>query len=396
MNIAVQRFVPRLFLDLPDTHMSILLSLLAIATLSLLFVTLFKEGLTKRTRILRRTPIQRTVRDQNDLVLVLGGAGYVGSSLVRTLLGAGRRVRVVDNLVYGDDAVRELRAHPNFEFRAGDCRKIQDMIAAMEGVDSIVHLAAIVGSLACEVNAHTALEVNSSATRMLIEVAKYNDVRRFIFASSCSVYDFTGGLIDENSFVEPVSLYTQSKLKSEHDLLIAASNSFHPVILRLAAGCGFSNRPRFDLIANLLTAMAYEEGSMTIFNGNQWRPFVHVQDIAAGIVNVLDAPLSVVSGEVFNLGDNRMNHTLRQLANEIRSFVPGVLIRHASTSDAQGYRVCFDKIRNKVGFSCAYTLGDAISSVCHALDRNVITDYTDFRYYNQKYLHRSQNRMSAS
>ena len=173
-------------------------------------------------------------------VLVLGGAGYIGSSLVRKLLESGRKVRVVDSLVYGDEPLRGVFGHPNLEMRIGDCRNIQDMVAAVRGVDSIIDLAAIVGDPACEQDKQTALEINYAATRMLIEVAKGHGIQRFIFASSCSVYGATDVMMDENSAVKPISLYGQTKLDSEHALLAARTDTFHPTILRLATVFGLS------------------------------------------------------------------------------------------------------------------------------------------------------------
>jgi len=323
---------------------------------------------------------------EEGVVLLLGGAGYIGSCLARKLLDAGRRVRVVDSLLYGDDAVRDLYAHPNFELRVGDCRKIQDMVAAVNGVDSIVHLAAIVGDPACEVDRKTSLEINYAATRMLIEVAKGNALRRFLFASSCSVYGATDELMDENSPVQPISLYAQTKLDSERALLLARTHSFHPVVLRIPTVCGLSNRARFDLVVNLLTAKAFTEGVITIYNGDQWRPFIHVHDVAEGLARVLSAPLPIISGEVFNLGDTRMNYTLSQLAVKIRSIIPKVRVKHVENSDRRNYRVSFDKIRDQIGFLCSRSLEDAILEIRRALEHKAITDYTDVRYDNQKYL----------
>src|ERR1700752_4814614 len=166
----------------------------------------------------------------------------------------------------------------------GDCTKIHDVAGAVKGDGSIVHLAAIVGDPACEVDRQTSLQINYAATRMLIEVARGNGINRLVFASSCSVYGATDLLMDENSTVKAVSLYGQTKIDSEEALLEAHADSFYPVILRLATLFGRAFRPRFDLGVNLLTAKACKEGAITGFNGPQWRPFIHVRDVARGIV----------------------------------------------------------------------------------------------------------------
>jgi nucleoside-diphosphate-sugar epimerase len=343
-----------------------------------------KAALLDRVEIKPREYAGRVHRD--GTVLVLGGAGYIGSCLVRKLLAAGRRVRVMDSLVYGDDAIRDVLDHPNFTLQVGDCRSIQDLVAAVRGVDSIVHLAAIVGDPACEVDRRASLEINYLATRMLMEVAKGSNIRHFVFASSCSVYGATDFLVDEFSNAAPISLYGQTKADSERALLQAHSSNFHPVILRLATVFGLSYRPRFDLVVNLLTAKARAEGMITIFNGTQWRPFIHVQDVADGIVQVLNAPLEVVSGEIYNMGDERMNYTLTQVGQKILEQLPSTQIEQIENADRRNYRVSFGKIRNQIGFRCRLTLDEGIREIWDAFEDKRIVDYTDPRYYNQKFL----------
>lgn len=319
-------------------------------------------------------------------VLVVGGAGYIGSQLVRLLLEKGWRVRVLDNLVYGDAAIRDLNGTPGFELMVGDCRNIQCTVAAVKGVEAIIHLAAIVGDPACEQDRQTALEINYAATRMLIEVAKGHGIGRFVFTSSCSVYGATELLMDESSPVEPISLYAETKVDSEYALLAARSETFHPVILRLATVFGHSHRPRFDLVVNLLAAKAYQEGTITIYNGTQWRPFIHVRDVARGLVAVLEVPLDVVSGQIYNLGDSRQNCTLSDIADKVRSIISNTRIVHVENSDRRNYRVSFEKIRNQLGFECNFSVEDGIRELKSTFEEGRIKDYSSFRYNNQKHL----------
>jgi nucleoside-diphosphate-sugar epimerase len=322
----------------------------------------------------------------DEPVLILGGAGYIGSCLVRRLLAAGRKVRVMDSQLYGDYSLHDVLDHPNLEVRVGDCRKLQDLVAAVKDTNAIIHLAAIVGDPACEVDPQTSREINYAATRMLIEVAKGNGKCRLIFSSSCSVYGATDLLMDEYSNVLPISLYAQTKVDSEEALLEARSADFHPVILRLATVFGLSYRSRFDLIVNLLTAKAYSEGLITIFNGTQWRPFIHVQDVANGIYQALTAPLEVVSGETYNLGDSRMNFTLSQLAEKVLAEFPTIRVEHIENSDRRNYRVSFEKIRNQIGFDCQWTLDDGIREMKRAFETKLVADYRDPRYSNLQFL----------
>jgi nucleoside-diphosphate-sugar epimerase len=228
-------------------------------------------------------------------------------------------VRVLDSLLYGDMAIRELLNNPRFRLQVGDCRNIQSVVGALNGVRSVVHLAAIVGDPACDQDRRSAREINYAATRMLLEIAKGNGVERFVFASSCSVDGATASLMDKKSKVVPMSVYAETKVDAENALLQGATDSFHPTILRFATVFGHSPRPRFDLVVNLLTAKAYKDGIITIFNGEQWRPFIHVDDVAKAVLCVLTSPQELVSGEIFNVGDSRLNHTLTEIAQKIRS-----------------------------------------------------------------------------
>ncbi len=322
---------------------------------------------------------------EEPAVLVLGGAGYIGSVLVRELLDRGEKVRVLDSLLYGSEPLDGVLGHPNLDLIVGDCRNIQDVISSMKGVGSVVHLAAIVGDPACEVDRQTTLEVNYAATRMIVEIARAHGVRRFIFASSCSVYGIADDVVDERSPVNPISLYAETKVNSEKALLAAESDSFHPTVLRFATIFGLGYRPRFDLVVNLLSAKAHQEGVITIFNGGQWRPFIHVRDVAKSILTILDAPLQRVGGQVFNVGDSRLNHTLTDVAELIRSLLPNTKIEHIENDDKRNYRVNFDRIRS-LGFSATFMLEDGVKEMIHGLSTGAIGDYTNLRYHNQRFI----------
>jgi nucleoside-diphosphate-sugar epimerase len=328
----------------------------------------------------------RSRRPDDAPILVIGGAGYIGSMLCRKLLADGERVRVLDSLVYGDFAIKELFGHPRFEFIHGDCRHIQSVVGAVTGVKAIAQLAAIVGDPACEQDKLSALEINYAATRMLIEVAKGHNIERVVFASSCSVYGATDELMDELSPVLPISLYGQTKIESERVLLAARSEDFHPVILRLATVFGHGYRPRFDLLVNLLSARAAQEGIITVYNEQQWRPFIHVWDVARGFAAALTAPREKVSGEIFNLGDNSMNFTLAGVADEVGRAFPGTEVKRILNEDRRTYRVDFTKIRDVLGYRCTISLREGIAELRKSLEDGTVTDYNDLRYNNQKFL----------
>ncbi|MGA3075135.1 MAG: NAD(P)-dependent oxidoreductase [Bryobacteraceae bacterium] len=363
---------------------SVALPFVVLAAIGTASARILKDLFEKR--YLLKSKATASLARRGDWVLVVGGAGYIGSVLVERLLEKGYRVRVLDSLLYGDQPLRPVRSHPDFELIVGDCRNIQDVVRAVRGVDSIIHLAAIVGDPACEQDHGPALETNYAATRMLIEIAKGHGVSRFLFASSCSVYGATDVEMDENAAVEPISLYGRTKVDAERALLDARSDTFHPTILRYATVFGLGYRPRFDLVVNLLTAKACQEGVITIYNGHQWRPFIHVRDLVEATVRVLETPVRLVSGEIFNLGDGRLNHTLTEVAEVIRSAFPDVRVEHIDSSDRRNYRVNFDKLLRRTGFRAQYSLRDGVDEIVKAFEERLITDYTDLRYHNQRYL----------
>ena len=169
-------------------------------------------------------------------------------------------------------------------------------------------------------------------------------------------------------------------------MLKAQDGNRHPVIFRLATAFGPSYRPRFDLVVNLLTAKAVTEKKILIYNGQQWRPFIHVKDISRAFRLALRAPLEVVSGEVFNVGSNRMNYTLRQLAEQILALEPGLSVEYINNSDIRNYRVSFDKIQERLGLGCETTLEAGIRGVQEALRAGLVSHYRDPIYNNLQFM----------
>jgi nucleoside-diphosphate-sugar epimerase len=363
---------------------SVAISFIALASACLCFSRLVKNYLANRFEV--RPLDSSAARRTKQSVLVVGGAGYIGSLLSERLLQLGYKVRVLDALLYGREPLRSVEHHPDFELIVGDCRNIRDVVSAVKGMDAIVDLAAIVGDPACEQDQSAAREINYGSTRMLIEVAKGHGVGRFLFASSCSVYGATDHEMDERSELNPISLYAQTKVDSEKALLAAQSEDFHPTILRFATVFGLGYRPRFDLVVNLLTARAYQDSKITIFNGEQWRPFIHVRDVVGAIVAAMEAPVRLVSGEIFNVGDSELNHTLQGVAQIIKQVFPDTEVEQVSNSDRRNYRVNFDKIRNRLGFKARYTVLYGVEDLRAAFVQQVIRDYKDLRYHNQRFL----------
>jgi len=256
----------------------------------------------------------------------------------------------------------------------------------MSHVKDVIHLAAIVGDPACAQDDANAFQINYAATRMMLEIAKGHGIERFLFASSCSVYGASDNIVDEKSETSPVSLYAETKLNSERVLLEAKSRNFHPTVLRFATVFGLAPRPRFDLVVNLLTAKAIQEGVITIYNGDQWRPFLHANDVARAVAQTLSAPLDSVSGEIFNVGDDGLNFTLAQVAEKIRSLIPKTQVEYVENSDRRNYRVSFKKIKDCLGFAATHSVEDGVREIKHAFEQGEILDYRHPFYSNVSFL----------
>jgi nucleoside-diphosphate-sugar epimerase len=323
-------------------------------------------------------------------VLVIGGAGYIGSALLPKLLNAGFRVRVLDLFLYGNEPIRQVEGHPALELVHGDFRQVQKVVEAMRGMDAVVHLGAIVGDPACDLDETVTLTVNLSATQMIAQVAKASGIRRFVFASTCSVYGACDELLDERSEVQPISLYGHTKLAAERGLQKMADREFSPTILRFATIYGLSGRTRFDLVVNLLAAKAKTEGRITVNGGGQWRPFVHVDDAANAVFAVMKAPLDVVGNEIFNVGSDEQNKTIQQIGQLIREqVIAAELIVNEDAADKRNYRVSFSKIRNLLGYLPNWTIEQGVAQVIEAVASGDIRDYKDARYSNVKFLSES-------
>ncbi len=359
-----------------------------------LLAWMFSLGLIAGSRMLKDrvtnafviTPKTFSGRRETKNVLVIGGAGYIGSSLTWQLVEAGYRARVLDSLLFSEAPLAGLLNHPNFELQRADFRHVESLVKAMRNVDAVIHLAAIVGDPACALNAELTTEINYAATRLLVEVAKGAGVGRLIFASTCSIYGASDFLMDERSATNPISLYARTKLDSERAILEACSATLDCTCLRMATVFGLSPRPRFDLVVNLLTARAIQERKIVISNREQWRPFIHVNDAARAFLRVLEAPAHAVSGEIFNVGSYHLNYTLGEVAEMIRARVPGVEVEYRESPDKRNYRVSFDKIHSRLGFVGTTSLEEGIEEIRQAVVSGLVKDYRDRLFSNHDYL----------
>jgi nucleoside-diphosphate-sugar epimerase len=323
-------------------------------------------------------------------VLVIGGAGYIGSVLSRKLLEQGYRVRVLDNLTYGDHGIADLYSHDRFRFVEGDMRSIEAIMEGIRGADALIHLGALVGDPASAIDPQKTLEVNYHAVRLAASICKYHQVNRFIFASTCSVYgesERPDDVLTERSPLNPVSLYAKSKIESERALLELEDENFSPTIFRMATVYGLSPRMRFDLVVNVLSAKAYTEGVVPIFGGDQYRPNVHVADAAQAYVDCLETPIETVSGETYNVGSNEQNYRILEVGEIVESCFPGAEIdRQPERTDERTYQVDFSKAREQLGFEAGHTIADCCRELRRAFDEGRFQDFTATKYNNYETL----------
>ncbi|MEO6584343.1 MAG: NAD(P)-dependent oxidoreductase [Ferruginibacter sp.] len=320
-------------------------------------------------------------------VLVTGGAGYIGSVLVRQLLQKGYKVRAFDSLKFGGDALYDTMLHPNFEFVKGDVRHSDEVEAALEGIDAVAHLAAIVGDPACKKYSDEANETNWTGSVALFEAAEKKGVKRFVFASTCSNY---GKMPDPNSFVtetsalNPVSLYAELKVKFEKYLLEEKKDSkICSTALRFSTVYGFSPRIRFDLTVNEFTRNAAVNGEQEIWGQQFWRPYCHVDDLARAVILVLESPEEKVRANVFNVGSTEENYNKGMIIEEVCKVVPNVKVNYVDSSeDPRDYRVNFDKIKNDLGYSITKTVPDGIAEIFTLLGSGIVTDPFAQRFNN--------------
>ncbi len=320
-------------------------------------------------------------------VLVTGGAGYIGSVLVRQLLAKDYQVRAFDNLKFGGDALYEVMLNPNFEFMLGDVRNAAEMQKALEGIDAIAHLAAIVGDPACKKYSDEAKETNWTASVALFEAAEKAGIRRFVFASTCSNY---GKMPDPDSFVtetsplNPVSLYAELKVKFEKFLLEERKDSnMCSTSLRFSTVYGFSPRIRFDLTVNEFTRNAAIHGEQEIWGAQFWRPYCHVEDLARAVVLVLESPEEKVRANVFNVGSTEENYNKGMIIEEVCKVVPDVKVHYVeSTEDPRDYRVNFEKIKNELGYTITKKVPQGVKEIYSLLKTGIVTDSFQQKFRN--------------
>jgi nucleoside-diphosphate-sugar epimerase len=319
--------------------------------------------------------------------LVTGGAGYVGSIVVDELLERGRRVRVLDALMHGSvPSLLQAWGTDSFQFVRGDIRDPAARRQALEGVDSVIHLAAIVGDPACARDPELAREVNLEATRALLDDAQAAGISRFLFASTCSNY---GKMADSSIYateefeLRPISLYAETKVGAELEVLRRSEDSLVTACLRLATVYGVSPRMRFDLTVNEFTREVALGNELVVYGEQFWRPYVHVRDAARALCRALEAPADDVRGEVFNVGATAENYRKLDIVELLKERVPAAQVSFVhKDEDPRDYKVSFEKVGERLGFAPERTVATGIDEIMALLGSGLLADPYAAVYHN--------------
>ncbi len=323
------------------------------------------------------------------MILLTGGAGYIGSVLLKYILNKGETVRVFDKLIFGDDGLADYKG--KLELVHGDIRNIDESV--LDGIDSVIHCAGLSNDPMAEFNPKANDEMNYVATKRLANMCKEKDIKRFTFASSCSIYDMGFYVEDilknENSEVKPRAAYAISKYKAENALLELADKNFCPVILRQGTVYGYSPRMRYDLVVNTFLKDAIINGILSVFSGGEmWRPLIDVNDVAKAHILCLEAPEEKVCGEIFNI--SYKNFRILELAHWVREALKDFKRVEISVDYSgftqRSYRISTDKIEKVLGFKPEVSIIESVKDMMVQINKNNFSDFSNPKYYNIQWM----------
>ena len=321
-------------------------------------------------------------------ILITGGAGYVGLELIENLLKKNFKVICYDNFLYKNISTIKKFKNKNFQYIKSDIRDLKKLSKILPQVNTVIHLAAIVGDLPCKVIPDLSYEINFLSTINLAKLCEKYRVEKFIFASTCSNY----GIVNpntpakEDNKLNPISLYAETKIDCENYLASLQSDSFHPTCLRYGTAYGVSFRTRFDLLLNSFSYEAFFEKELMVFGANTWRPYIHVADMSQVLLKVLEADENKVGKQIFNAGTTSENYKKKDVVHMIEEALPNIKAHYSnSIDDVRNYKVDFSKIEQTIGFKPTLTVQKGIQELIFCFRTGVLSK-TDFENNNLEQL----------
>ncbi|WP_440683468.1 NAD-dependent epimerase/dehydratase family protein [Cysteiniphilum halobium] len=310
------------------------------------------------------------MRDQT--IIVVGGAGYLGSVLCTKLIEQSYKVICVDRYWFRHSSISHLVEHKNFQTIKLDDNFQYNDLEQLKDVTAIINLAGLVGDPACALDKSFTDQQNYKTAIFWARLAKAHGIRRYIFASSCSVYGDLGNCqLSEDTLAAPVSYYAEDKLRTEKAIQALADRNFSPTFLRLSTLFGWSYRMRFDLVVNRFVGQAFTGEELMLHGGSQWRPFLHVNDAAQAFILTLQANETLVANQVFNVGGNDNNTQLVNIVQTLKDLIHNTKVSVLDTvEDRRTYNVDFSKIADVLGYRLKFSITEGIKDLIDKLDRN--------------------------
>jgi nucleoside-diphosphate-sugar epimerase len=314
-------------------------------------------------------------------IFITGGAGYVGTALTNKLLKQGYEITVYDLLIYGN----HIDDHKNLKVIKGDLRDYEKIESSLKGHDCVIHLACISNDPSFELNPKLGKEINFETFEPLVLFSKKNGIKKFIYASSSSVYGIKSEKnVHEEMSLEPLTDYSKFKAQCEKILLDQTTNDFVTTVIRPATVCGYSPRQRLDLVVNILTNLAYHKRKITVFGGEQLRPNIHINDMIRSYELIINSENNLINGQIFNVGFE--NQSVYDLAKAVKEEIgDDVEIAKSHSDDNRSYHISSKKIFDALKFKAEFTINDAVKDLKYAFDKKLILNsFEDENYFNIK------------
>ena len=321
------------------------------------------------------------MNDNNKTIMLIGGAGYVGTMLAKKLLNDGFNVKIFDMFIYKSD----LNNHKDIDLILGDIRDLKLLENALNNVDHVIHLACISNDPSFELNPDLGKSINFDAFEPLVKICENSSINQFIYASSSSVYGIKNEQnVNEKMSLEPLTDYSKFKVKCEEVLQKYNSKNFTTTIIRPATVCGYSPRQRLDVVVNILTNLAYHKKNIKIMGGKQLRPNIHIEDMADAYIKILESNINKISGEIFNVGFE--NQTVNKIADIVEKNMPFKITKEIiESNDNRSYHISSKKILDKLNFLPKKNISNAVLDLIDKFEKKIFSDpLNNSNYFNVK------------